>query len=214
MNSDSMMSTAKRIDEVKSEILDSEILENKNKTYVLFIRMNSKNSNYVHIKRRKRVSAAMIADVKRSDVKVTISDCFKNYEDVDSEKSVYTLSKHESQNHDIDLKSDKIVSYDSIYSLSKNELIILKAYLEKHLKNDFIRSSQSSIEISIMFIKKKNESLRLCVNYRVLNAMTIKNRYSLSLIEKSLDRLSKIVRYTALNLTAAYHRVRIRKDDE
>ena len=63
-------------------------------------------------------------------------------------------------------------------------------------------------------MKKSNEDLRLCVNYRELNMITIKNRYSLSLVNESIDRLTMIKRYTQLNLIAAYHRLRIRKGDE
>jgi hypothetical protein len=56
---------------------------------------------------------------------------------------------------------------------------------------------------------KKNDSLHLCIDYRDLNKITVKNRHSLSLISETLDRLSKVKRFTKLNLKNAYHRLQI-----
>ncbi len=57
---------------------------------------------------------------------------------------------------------------------------------------------------------KKNNKLRLCVNYRDLNAITIKNRYSLFLIIKTLNRLNDLKYFIKLNLKNVYHRIRIK----
>ena len=76
----------------------------------------------------------------------------------------------------------------------------MRAYIEKHLVNDFIRFFQSFVDASILFVKKKNDNLRLCVNYRELNVLTIKNKYSLSLIDESLNRLNRIVKYISVRL--------------
>ncbi len=61
---------------------------------------------------------------------------------------------------------------------------------------------------------KKNDELRLCVNYRDLNAITIKNRYLLSLIIKTLNRLNESKYFIKLNLKNVYHRIRIKQDNE
>ena len=66
-----------------------------------------------------------------------------------------------------------------IYKLSENELKVLKNFIEKNLKKEFIRSSKSSAEYSILFTLKKNEKLRLCVDYKQLNNITVKNQYAL-----------------------------------
>ena len=65
-----------------------------------------------------------------------------------------------------------------------------------------------------MFIFKKNESLRLCVNYKDLNKRTKKNRYFLFLITQILNQLFDFTYFIKLNLKNVYHRIRIRKDDE
>ena len=90
----------------------------------------------------------------------------------------------------------------------------LKTYIETNLANGFIRLSKSPAGAPILFDRKPDGSLRLCVDYRGLNNITIKNRYPLPLIGESLDRLGRARRFTQLDLTNAYHRMRIREGDE
>ena len=91
---------------------------------------------------------------------------------------------------------------------------MLKTYIEINLANGFIKPSKSPAGAPILFIRKKDDSLRLCVDYRGLNNLTIKNRYLLSLIGESLDRLGRAKRFTQLDLTNAYHQMQIREGDE
>ncbi len=80
--------------------------------------------------------------------------------------------------------------------------------------NDFIRPSKSPSGAPILFDKKSDGSLRLCVDYRSLNNLTIKNRYLLPLVGETLDRLGWARRFTQIDLTNTYHQMRIRKGDE
>ena len=64
---------------------------------------------------------------------------------------------------------------------------MLQTYLDENLKKEFIRESQSFIEYSILFVSKKDRKLQLCVNYRELNNITVKNSYLLSLISELQD---------------------------
>ena len=90
----------------------------------------------------------------------------------------------------------------------------LKIYLEANLSNDFIRRSSSPISSPILFIKKKDGSLRLCVDYRDLNRAIIKNRYPLPLIGELLERVRRAKIFTKLDLRGAYNLIRIREGDE
>ena len=72
----------------------------------------------------------------------------------------------------------------------------------------------SFANILIFFVLKKNENLRLCVNYKKFNAMTIKNRHSLSLIIETFNRLNDVKRFIKLNLKNVYHRIRIKQSDK
>jgi hypothetical protein len=82
------------------------------------------------------------------------------------------------------------------------------------LKKKYIQYFINPAGISILFILKKNGSLRLYINYKGFNKITIKNRYSFSLIKKILDRLNGAPVYTKLDLKKAYYRIRIKKEDE
>jgi hypothetical protein len=109
---------------------------------------------------------------------------------------------------------DAMPPHNSIYKLSENELKILKNYLNKNLKKEYIQRSISLIGASILFVLKKNREFRLYMNYRDLNKITIKNRYSFFLIGKILDRFSGIAVYTKFNFKNIYYRIRIRKRNE
>ena len=104
--------------------------------------------------------------------------------------------------------------YGSIYSLGPVELETLKAYIKNNLANDFIRPFKSRAKASIFFHKKLDKSLKLCVDYQGLNNLTIKNWYPLPLVRESLDWLNWACHFTQLNLTNAYHQMRIRKGNE
>jgi len=74
--------------------------------------------------------------------------------------------------------------------MSRDEILELRRYLNENLSKDFIQVSHSQMIIFVLFIKKLEEELCFCMNYRDLNAVTIKNRYSLSLISETLNCLS------------------------
>ena len=94
------------------------------------------------------------------------------------------------------------------------EIETLKAYIETNLANRFIKPSNSLAGAPILFDRKSDCSLQLCIEYRGLNNLTIKNQYPLPLIGESLDRLGRARQFTQLDLTSAYHRMRIREVDK
>jgi hypothetical protein len=91
----------------------------------------------------------------------------------------------------------------------EKELKIVKKYLEDNLKKRFIIANCSFFASSMMFMKKTNESLRFCVDYRKLNQLTKKNKYSLSLIDETLTHLKKTKYFIKLNTRQTFHRIRI-----
>ena len=70
------------------------------------------------------------------------------------------------------------------------------------------------MKTSIFFIFKKDERLRLCVDYKDLNVVIVKNRHSLSLITKTLNRFNEFKRFTKLDFKNVYYRIRIKRDNE
>jgi hypothetical protein len=93
-------------------------------------------------------------------------------------------------------------------------LKILKKYLNENLEREYIQYFISPVGAFILFILKKDGSLRLYVNYRDLNKIIVKNRYSFSLVRETLDRLSGAAIYTKFDFKEAYYKIRIKKGDE
>ena len=116
--------------------------------------------------------------------------------------------------HFINLLDNKQPPYGPIYNLGPVELETLKTYIKANLASGFIRSSKSPTGTLILFVQKKDGSLRLCINYRGLNNLTIKNCYLLLLIGELLNCLSPAKCFTQLDLANAYHRMRIQEDNK
>jgi hypothetical protein len=93
-------------------------------------------------------------------------------------------------------------------------LKILREYLNENLKRKYIQYFINPTRAFILFILKKNGSLRLYVNYRDFNKIIIKNRYPFPLIGKILNRLNGAAIYTKLDLKKTYYKIRIKKEDE
>ena len=138
---------------------------------------------------------------------------YQNYADMFDETDTNKLLKHKSHDHAIETKS-KIFSFEFIYNLFINELKAFKKYLNDNLIRKFIVFFMSSTETFIMFVKKKNDDLRLCVNYESLNDVILRNRYFILLIKRILNHLIKTTIFTKLNIRSAYNALRIRIDDE
>ena len=93
------------------------------------------------------------------------------------------------------------------------ELAALKEYLAVALDRGWITHSTSSAGSPILFVPKKDGGLRMYVNYRALNAVTVKNRIALPLISEILDRVIGARYFSKINLEAAFHRMSIRQQD-
>jgi hypothetical protein len=101
-----------------------------------------------------------------------------------------------------------------MYPLLLRELVALKEFLEENLAKGFIQESKSLAGAPILFALKKDGSLRLCVDYRGLNVITVKNRYLLPLISEIIDRVQGACYFSKINLKNAYYRLRIKVGDE
>lgn len=101
-----------------------------------------------------------------------------------------------------------------LYNMSREELLVLRKTITDLLKKGWIRASSSPAAAPVLFAKKPNGGLRLCVDYRGLNAMTVPDRYPLPLFKETLRQLSKARWFTKLDVKSAFHRLRIRAGDE
>jgi hypothetical protein len=119
-----------------------------------------------------------------------------------------------SYDHTIPLKDNKEPPFGALYGMTQKELKALKEYIEENLTKGFIQASSSPAGAPVLFVKKSDGSLRLCVDYCGLNEITIKNRYPLPLIRETLNRLAKAKWYTKLDLRWGYIQIRMAKGKE
>jgi hypothetical protein len=94
-----------------------------------------------------------------------------------------------------------------------NELAELKVQLNELLKKALIHPSSSPWGCPAIFVKKKGQSLRMCVDYRPLNAVTVKNKYPLPRIDIFFDQLSKAKVFSKIDLRSGYHQIKIHPKD-
>jgi hypothetical protein len=99
------------------------------------------------------------------------------------------------------------------YKMSREELAELKIQLKDLLDKGFIRPSSSPWGCPALFVSKKDKGLHLCVDYRPLNAVTIKNKYPLSHIDILFDQLAGARVFSKIDLRSGYHQIKIRDDD-
>ncbi|CAN4094789.1 unnamed protein product [Withania somnifera] len=88
-----------------------------------------------------------------------------------------------------------------------------KVQLRDLLDKGFIRSSMSPWGAPVLFVKNKNGTLRMCIDYRRLNKLTVKNKYPLPRIDDFFDRLQGEAVFSKIDLRSGYHRLRIRAED-
>ncbi|GJR80479.1 putative reverse transcriptase domain-containing protein [Tanacetum coccineum] len=99
------------------------------------------------------------------------------------------------------------------YRLAPSEMKELSEQLQELLEKGFIRPSSSPWGAPVLFVKKKDGSFRMCIDYRELNKLTIKNRYPLPRIDDLFDQLQGSSVYSKIDLRSGYHQLRIREED-
>ena len=151
---------------------------------------------------------------KNVDPSTILPSRYFEFLDVFSKKDADTLPPHRAHDHAIHLKKGAQPPAFALYGMSRDEILELRRYLDENLSKGFIRASRSQAAAPVLFVKKPGGGLRFCVNYRGLNAITVKNRYPLPLISETLNRLSRAKIFTKLDIISAFNRLRIKEGDE
>jgi hypothetical protein len=113
----------------------------------------------------------------------------------------------------IELQPDTALIAKALYKMSPVELANLKIQLQDLLDKCFIHPSSSPWGCPALFVPKKDKEHHLCVDYRSLNAVTIKNKYPLSRIDILFDQLAGAQVFSKIYLCSGYHQIRIRDED-
>ena len=190
-----VLPTTRRVKLVDKKEFAAATLDPKHETYVVHIAsLSSTPLAFFNVYPSWR---PQISDLIAEEASTKVSTKYSDFADVFSPDLASELPKHTGINdHTIELVEGQQPPYKPIYNLGPVKLEILKAYIETNLANGFIRLSKSPASAPILFDRKSESSLRLCVNYRGLNNLTIKNRYLLLLIGESLDRLRRAKQFT------------------
>ncbi len=136
------------------------------------------------------------------------------FKEVFNESIANTLPPHRPYDCEINLKPNSKLFYGAIYQLTQKESDALEEYIKENLKKGFIRKSKSPAGAPVLFVPKKNDDLRMCVDYRHLNDITIRDSYPIPLIAEMLENIPKGKIFSKLDLKSAYYLVRIKSGDE
>ena len=140
---------------------------------------------------------------------------FRQFLGIMSKEAADALPKHRPYDCKIELKKGSTAPWGPIYPLSETELQALREWLKEMEKTGKIQRSTSSAGSPILFVPKpKGTGLRLCVDYRGLNKITIPNRYPLPLMQELQDRVQGAQWFTKLDLKNGFNLIRIRQGDE
>ena len=149
------------------------------------------------------------------DLSLIPEEYHAEFANVFSKKEAENLPEHRSYDHAIPLQEGTSPPFAGHnYSLSPAELKVLDKYIKDNLRKGFIRHSQSPAAAPILFVKKADGTLRLCVDYRGLNKITIKNRYPLPLINELIDKCGNARFFTCFDLRDGYNLLRMMKGQE
>jgi hypothetical protein len=116
-------------------------------------------------------------------------------------------------NHTIPTELGHSPPFKAMYRLSQLEKAEMEKQIHGLLEKGFIEPSISPYGAPIIFVKKKDGTLRMVIDYRAINALTIKNKYPLPRIDDLLDQLQGSTVFSSLDLQSGYHQIRIQPDD-
>ncbi|KAJ1597724.1 hypothetical protein NDA14_002239 [Ustilago hordei] len=139
---------------------------------------------------------------------------YQHLRDVFDEVEANKLPHHTEHDLHLELMEDSRPPQGPLYLKGPKEMAELWKYLDENLAKGFIRPSKTPARSPVLFVPKKDGGLRLCMDYRSLNEITLKNRAPLPLIEEQLFLLRKAKVYMKLDLRAAYNLIHIAKGDE
>ena len=131
-----------------------------------------------------------------------------------SREQTNKLPSHCAYDHRIKLVEGAEAPWGPLYGMSEQELRVLREWLDKKVAAGKITKSNSSAVAPILLVKKHDICVHLCMDYRALNKVTVKNRYPLPLMTELRERLNTAKVFTKLDNKNGYHLVRMAEEDE
>jgi hypothetical protein len=166
------------------------------------------------IKEEITVNNLLITDPSTGDIKDQLTQILTKFKDIFPDELPFSLPPFREINHSIELDppTSKPISKPP-YRMSAFEIQHLKKHISFLMERGLIRPSISPWGAPVLFVAKKNGKLRFCVDYRLLNKITVKNRFPLPQMDTLLDKLHGKTVFSSIDLHSAYHQVRIIDQD-
>jgi hypothetical protein len=145
----------------------------------------------------------------------SVPDKFKKWTHIMSKEAAKRLPDRTPYDPDKDLTTGETPPCGPCYALSEKELEVLREWFKEMLETGKIRRSKSPAAAPILFVPKAHSrGLRLCVDYRRINKITIANRYALPIMSELQDRVCNSKIFTKIDLKNGYHLIRIKEGDK
>ena len=146
---------------------------------------------------------------------IDASERYSRYAQWFSAEQAARLPEYKSWDHQIPLRDRNVkIPAGAIYKTTWEEEEALRKYLQENIPTGKVRRTPSAASAPILFVRKKDGSLKLCVDYRALNRLTIPNKYPLPLIRELLDKTRGGKWFTRLELKNRYNLIRIAAGDK
>ena len=142
-----------------------------------------------------------------------VTNVLEKFRDVITAELPKELPQKREVDHKIELLPGSIPPSKAPYRLNQQELVELKRQLTELMERGYIRPSKSPFGAPVLFVSKKNGKFRMCVDYRALNKITVKNNYPLSRADDLMDRLSGAKYFTRIDLKSGYYQIRVAEKD-
>ena len=152
--------------------------------------------------------------ITSEELKQKVPTVYHSWIDVWNPTDANKLPPHRSIDHEIKLQDGSAPPAKRAYGMSREQALVVKEYVEDMLGKGYIRPSTSPYAAPVLNVKKPDGGLRICIDYRALNALTIKNRNAPPLIRETLAKLCAARMFTKFDIIAAFNEIRMKEGDE
>ena len=148
------------------------------------------------------------------ELKRKVPTVYHEWIDVWNPVDANKLPPHRTIDHAIKLQEGANPPAKRAYGMSREQALVVKEYVEEMLGKGYIRPSTSPYAAPVLIVKKPDGGLRICIDYRALNGLTIKNRNAPPLIRETLAKLCMSKIYSKFDIIAAFNEIRMKEGDE
>jgi Reverse transcriptase (RNA-dependent DNA polymerase)/RNase H-like domain found in reverse transcriptase len=169
------------------------------------------NQDQIELHLMAQLVVTPIEEVNQTTMPPLIEDLLRKYSDIFEEPII--LPSKRAIDHSIPLKLGTEPINLRPYRYSYTQKTEVEKIIEELLQNSIISPSMSPYAAPVLLVKKKDNSWRMCIDYRQLNKATIKNKYPIPIIEDLLDELQGVKVFSKIDLRSGYHQIRMKKED-